>query len=286
MVSFLRGLDWDVFGMDTAAGHEQDARGLFVHPSYPLAPDFDLLVHCAYHVGGRQAIDNDKAALAYNLSLDSTMFDYAVQSGRVGHVLYFSSSAVYPVHLQNFGSTIRLEEGQAPPSPYLSDADYGYAKCVGEQLAINAVRNGLKVTVVRPFSGYGADQSLDYPFPSLLRQAMKPAPEVWGNKGQVRDWIHIDDAVRASYEATFNFVDAEPVNICTGVGTTMEEIIHMARQAAGIASGPYEITERRDKPMGVMHRVGSPTIMHQFYPPSAFRVPNILAGIELALSER
>src|SRR3954462_5685621 len=76
MVSFLRGLDWDVFGMDTADGHEQDARGLFVPPSYPLAPDFDLLVHCAYHVGGRQAIDNDKAALAYNLSLDSTMFDY------------------------------------------------------------------------------------------------------------------------------------------------------------------------------------------------------------------
>ena len=41
----------------------------------PLKTVYDLVVHCAFHVGGRAAIDGEPKLLARNLQLDSALFD-------------------------------------------------------------------------------------------------------------------------------------------------------------------------------------------------------------------
>ena len=229
---------------------------------------YDLVVHAAYHVGGRATIDGNPSVLALNLAVDANMFDWAVRTEQ-NHVLYFSSSAVYPVELQtgkilDTGYFRLKEEHACPHVPLLPDARYGWAKLTGEKLAQAAREQGLPVTIVRPFSGYGADQSTDYPFPSLVRRvlARENPVTVWGSGNQVRDWIHVSDVVRGSMAAVDDDIDV--VNLGTSTGTTMRELLDLTMEIVGY-NAPIE--PLRDKPDGVMERVADTERLDGIYIP-------------------
>lgn len=244
---------------------------------------YDLVVHCAYHVGGRAAIDGKNMNFAKNLQLDAAMFDWAVRSGQ-GRVLYFSSSAAYPVWLQNkcqegcdVGACqegpVRLTEDRIEyDQPDLPDANYGWAKLTGERLAADARKSGLRVTVVRPFSGYGADQSLDYPFPSIVARAARGDLTVWGPKGQSRDWIHVRDVVLGSLAVAEAGTEL-PVNLGTGRAVEMGQLAGLVYQSteAGSMLSSDEIqklvTYDESKPTGVFFRVADTARLNQFYTP-------------------
>jgi len=251
--------EWDLV-------EHRDALDVFRHDD---APRFDLVVHCAYHVGGRAAIDREPRLLAKNLELDAAMFDWAVRTGQP-RVLYFSSSAAYPIGLQDGGPDSRaLREGdigfdgQAAGRP---DARYGWAKLSGEQLARAAGEAGVAVHVLRPFSGYGEDQDETYPFRAIMERARRREDPfvVWGPGTQVRDWIHIDDIVAAVF-AVIEADERRPVNLCTGRGLSMLELAALACAEVG-----YEpaFAPRPDAPTGVMFRVGDPARMLEFHAPA------------------
>jgi nucleoside-diphosphate-sugar epimerase len=248
----LDGRGYDVNGVDLVDAF--DCREVFESGSYR----YDLVVHCAYHVGGRKAIDSEPRLLAKNLELDARMFDWAITTGQ-RRVLYFSSSAAYPVELQTLDWAARLTETDIDLDDVAQpDARYGWAKLTGEQLARAAGDSGLPVHVVRPFSGYGEDQSFDYPFPSIIDRAQAGDYMVWGPPGQTRDWIHIDDVVAGALAV----VDAdlrEPVNLCTGIPTEMGQLMRLA------AGKDVRVEYQPGRPTGVMYRVGDPTRMHEVY---------------------
>ncbi len=263
---------------------------------------YDLAVPAAYMVGGRAAIDGTNTNFMANLTLDAELFRMAVRT-KQKRVLYFSSSAAYPVAYQtkSWVDTHRATPGQKPRQDYVRlrendidlemgqdcwenaptypDANYGWAKLMGERLAEDARRNGLAVTVVRPFSGYGEDQSLDYPFPSIVARARTGDLSVWGPPGQCRDWIHVDDVVRGSL-AVVDSGTTDPVNLCTGVATEMGELAQKIRGYAGNWDNfPRGATYLEDRPTGVFYRVGDPTRMLQYYTPEV----TIEEGIRRAL---
>lgn len=276
MVAELEARGWDVEAADIRSG--LDARDLFRHET----ERFDLVVHCAFHVGGRAAIDGEPRLLARNLELDALLFDWAVRTGQ-GRVLYFSSSAAYPVYLQDDHNTARvLQEGDIRLDRFTigrPDARYGWAKLTGEQLAEAARLSGLDVMVVRPFSGYGEDQDDTYPFRAIVERARRREDPfvIWGPGTQVRDWIHIDDVVAGSLALVEAGVD-EPVNLCTGVGTSMLELARMCCAEVG-----YEptFTPLVDKPTGVAYRVGDPARFHQHWQPKV----DLVEGVRRALAE-
>lgn len=251
---------------------------------------YDLVVHCAFHVGGRAAIDGVNTNFLKNLQLDSAMFEWAVRT-KQKRVLYFSSSAAYPVGMQSEeavreGYARPLKEVDCPPMSswgdfnWLPDSNYGWAKLTGERMAQDARLSGLPVTVVRPFSGYGEDQSLDYPFPSIVQRAKTGDLSVWGPPGQTRDWIHVDDVVRGALSVVESGTE-DPVNLCTGVGTEIGELAQMISVAAGWYPGEHEPTYLTDKPTGVFYRVGDPTRMLQYYTPTV----SLKEGIRRALAD-
>jgi nucleoside-diphosphate-sugar epimerase len=237
---------------------------------------FDLVVHCAYHVGGRKGIDGNRSSLAKNLALDATLFDWAVRT-KQQHVLYFSSSAVYPVELQiQPGRRLREDDGGPDHSEQSGpDADYGWAKLIGERTARNAIELGVPVTVVRPFSGYGKDQSEDYPFRAFLERAMRREDPfvIWGNANQARDWIHVDDVVNSALAVVDHDHEmwqqgrAVPttVNLCTGRATSMQELAAEICRTAGYEP-QYQVD--REAPMGVFYRVGDPSKMECYFTPT------------------
>ena len=259
MVDELEHQGAKVFTCDIKAGDNM----LEILPQ--LTERFDLVVHLAYHVGGRQAIDGSPMNLAANTMLDAVLFDWALRT-KQKRVLYFSSSSAYPILYQSDRSNIKLMEKSIVYGAALEpDANYGWAKLTGERMAYAAIASGLRVFIVRPFSGYAADQGDDYPFPSLLKRARerKNPFEIWGNAEQTRDWIHITDVVKGSLAVVRQEVD-EPVNLCTGIGTSMAELAIMMGKEIGFTPN---IKVLEGMPMGVHYRVGDPTLMLQVYHP-------------------
>jgi len=227
---------------------------------------FDLAIHLAAVVGGRLTIERNPMAVAQDLEIDAAFWRYAVES-RPGHVVSFSSSAAYPVHLQSDSHHVVLRESHLDFSSELGmpDLSYGWAKLTNEYLGILAHQNyGLKVASYRPFSGYGEDQSLSYPFPSICKRAVLHNPNedftVWGSGLQGRDFIHISDVVEAVMSTYSDMVDGSSVNLSTGVLTTFKDLAEMFLRELGIDS---KVVADPTMPSGVFARVGSAELLHE-----------------------
>ena len=99
----------------------------------------------------------------------------------------FSSSASYPISLQTKNSyrPLKEEDINLYKSIKLPDLTYGWAKLTCEYLAkIAFEKYNLKSVCYRPFSGYGEDQDLSYPFPSICKRVIENKNSkiinVWG----------------------------------------------------------------------------------------------------------
>jgi nucleoside-diphosphate-sugar epimerase len=262
----------EITGIDLVNGKE--VRHFFATDT----TQFDIVIHLAAIVGGRMTIEGNPLSVASDLAIDADMFQWALRT-RPKHIVYFSSSAAYPIFLQRLEYKQKLREVDINLEHIRTpDFTYGWAKLSGEMLASYARAEGLKVTVLRPFSGYGADQALDYPFPSFIERAKRKADpfEVWGRGTQVRDFVHIDDVVGATFAAVIN--DVKVMNICSGRPTSFIELAEMVMlQAAYLAP----IKNNLDAPIGVEYRVGDPTRMLEVYEPKI----SLEEGIALALAE-
>jgi UDP-glucose 4-epimerase len=253
-------LPYVAYGIDIANGH--DALDFFRE----VDEHVDLVLHLAAVSPHRAAIDGRALSVgAGNLALDAALFEWAART-RPGRVVYFSSSAAYPVGLQD-GNTIggleetdiRFAENGEP------DAIYGWVKLTGERLADAYRAQGGTVTVVRPFSGYGEDQSDQFPFGAFRDRALRREDPftIWGDGEQVRDFVHVDDVVGATLAAVEQGVDG-PLNICTGVGTSMRELAELFAATAGYRA---EFELHPEQPTGVAYRVGDPSRLHEVYVP-------------------
>jgi nucleoside-diphosphate-sugar epimerase len=266
MQSHLLAAGWSVVGVDLKDGH--DCRDLF-RWSRRFSPD--LVVHCAAVVGGRAMIDGEPLRLmTEDLSIDAEMFAWALEA-RPKRIIYFSSSAAYPVAAQRPGPIERLREDMIDPALIgAPDQTYGWVKLTGERLAEEANRAGIRTHVFRPFSGYGSDQDDTYPFPAIIRRALAHDPsepfEVWGDIDSCRDWVHIDDIVGCVLTA-IEADDIGPMNICTGIATSFAQLAEMALTACGRWDEDSEVIGNLDKPAGVFCRVGDPRRMQRIYTP-------------------
>ena len=148
--------NWNIIGVDKKNGGD-DCRFFFKHWDKQV----DLVIHLAAIVGGRESIEGRPLAVADNFSIDSEFFQWCLRT-KPKKVVYFSSSAAYPISLQTPERHVKLSEGMSAwEHARMPDMTYGASKLIGEYLA-SFVDN---VYIFRPFSGYGTDQDLTYPFP-------------------------------------------------------------------------------------------------------------------------
>lgn len=251
----------DLVTIDIVPGEYTDIVGDCRDYFKANTPVFDLVVHCAAIVEGRNAIDNEPIRVATNLSIDSDFFNWAVRTGQK-RLVTFSSAAAYPIALQQ--SENKLVETMVDLKNFKeADNTYGFAKLAVELLAEKAREEGIEVFVFRPLSCYGEDQSSDYPFSSFIKRIKNRENPfvIWGDGEQVRDWIHNEDLINAIFAAIENKVYG-PVNLCTGIGTSMNEITQMMFDISGYHP---EVEHQLDKPIGVRYRVGDPAKMNEFY---------------------
>lgn len=252
--------DHDIVGVDLKDG--DDCRDFFKQN-----PDtyFDLVIHLAAIVGGRLTIEGNPLAVADDLSIDSELMQWCLKT-KPGRVIYFSSSAAYPIKLQKLEDQYKLKETDINLADCSTpDMTYGWAKLTGEFCLQYLEQAGIKVNVFRPFSGYGTDQDLDYPFPSYIRRgALKLDPfEIWGDGTQVRDFIHMQDIVDAVDEAIKQDIRGA-VNLGSGIATSFNELQQMVCRQVGYTP---EVDHKLTAPVGVMYRCCDPSKMLSFYKP-------------------
>ena len=232
-----------------------DVRDYLRRWSSDGGPGFGDVIHLASIVGGRTKIEKDPVSVAADYAIDSDLFLWATKA-RPDRLLYASSSAAYPIRLQDETGPVALKEDFINFDGSLGQPDmtYGWAKVTGEFLArLTAEHYGISTACVRPFSGYGEDQDLTYPVPAIAQRAARREDPlvIWGSGKQGRDFVHIDDCVEAMFLVLDRVSDGSGVNLGSGVLTTFEQV---AQTYADIAGYSPEIKALADKPMGVHAR--------------------------------
>lgn len=218
-------------------------------------PFFSEVYHLAAVVGGRAVlIEEDPMLVAANHVIDSLFFQWAVkQRKKIGRILYASTSVGYPKTLQERGVNRAMKESfldlQGGGTIGMPESIYGWVKLSGEYLAaLAAERYGMSVACVRPFSGYGEDQDLSYPIPSIAARAAKREDPlfVWGSGEQGRDFVYIDDFVSALRVALRKISDGRAVNIGTGTLTTFKEVARIMAELEGYGPEVRGLTEKAE----------------------------------------
>jgi nucleoside-diphosphate-sugar epimerase len=196
-----------------AAGYDVVGTEAFGLANAPFDPSqWDVIVHLAANIVNVD--DRLKGGMhAYaDLNLDYEMCSYVQEHPPKRAFVVMSSCAVdYP------------------------DDPYCIVKRTLEAMATTLYLRGVPVVVVRPFSGYGADQSTEYPFRAILERALRREDPltVWGSGYQIRDWLHIDDLTDAILWAAKGEHLGGPWEIGTGVGTPMAGLASMIAAAVG-----------------------------------------------------
>lgn len=266
----------DLTLIDIAEDHylkRVDARDFFREDN----TQYDMVWHMAGVIGGRKGIEGQPLSVAVDLSIDAEYYNWIART-KPERAVYMSSSAAYPTRLQERYAGFRetLHETDIDLARVENpDYTYGWSKLTGEYLA--QFVEDTKMFVFRPFSGYGGDQALDYPFPSFIDRAKRRADpfDIWGDGKQTRDFIHIKDMVDCMLTAINEDIQG-PTNIGWGRPTSFNDLADLVTSAAGYSP---EYNHIINNPVGVDYRVCDNSKMLEFYTPKI----TLEDGIELAL---
>ncbi len=219
----VRGLD------DLSTGEPQSVSGmLFTRGDVNDRPKLWTLmqdVDCVYHLAARVLVaesvlyprEYNAVNVGGTVSLMEAMRDVGVK-----RVVFISSGAVYG---DQAVQPLREDATPDPHSPYAVSklaAEY-YIRTIGQLWGIETVS-------LRVFNAFGPGQHIppSHPpvIPNMLRQAVGQGTIVVHGQGkQTRDFVYVDDVVRAMVAAaTAPRVDRQVVNIGSGAETSISEL--------------------------------------------------------------
>lgn len=157
------------------------------------------------------------------------LLNHAVRSG-VKKVVFVSSGGTV------YGRPVRL-----PIDEYhLTDpmSSYGIVKLAIEKyLELYRQLHGIDYSVVRLSNPYGERQRTDASQGAVavfLGKVLRGEPlEIWGDGSVVRDYIHVSDVTRALMAAAAYAGEERLLNIGSGQGTSLNELMDLIGQATG-----------------------------------------------------
>ena len=147
-------------------------------------------------------------------------------------VVYASSSSVYgnPKKIP-----INEDDDRKPINPYAE------TKLDGEVLAKKYSEMGVKVIGLRYFNVFGKRQSKEYAgviklFLHNIQQ--KKSPKINGDGLQTRDFVHIDDVVRANIFAMDSDINHKFFNVGSGSSISILDLANLIIGASGLSLKP------------------------------------------------
>ena len=189
----------------------------------------DAVFHLAAITSVPYSIKHPEITYEVNINGTKNLLEACLHKD-IERLIYLSTCAVYgePEYLP-----VDEKHPTNPISPYAESKLKAEQACMEFQEAYS-----LKTTVLRPFNIYGSRQRNDWyggviaNFIERLREG-KP-PLIYGDGKQTRDFIYIDDAVRA-FMTALNNDDAvgRTFNIATGIPTSINRLAQLLIELLG-----------------------------------------------------
>ncbi len=191
-------------------------------------------VDCVYHLAARVSVPE---SVLYPREYNSTNVSgtvaimEAMRDAGITRVVLASSGAVYG---EQQVEKVHEKLLPHPASPYAASklAAESYVRTIGQLWNIETVS-------LRIFNAYGPGQAVPPTHPPVIPQFMRQILEggslvIHSGGEQIRDFIYVDDVVEALYAAaTAEGINRQVINIGTGVGTNIVDLIKVIEQVAG-----------------------------------------------------
>ena len=181
-------------------------------------PQVDAIMHLAAIASVVESIDNPIFVNDVNITGTLNILEFC-RKKKIKKLVFTSSAAIYGDYEKNITEI----------SPTIPTTVYGSTKLTGEQYCkIYSNLFGINTTILRPFNIYGPRQNNAYAgviskFMDRLNENKNPI--IFGNGRQTRDFIHVDDVVRAFYYALkFKKTKFTVFNLATGKSTSINEL--------------------------------------------------------------
>ena len=195
-----------------------------------LVGDIDGVFHEAALASVQQSFSMSDEYIDVNVSGTENIFKLAKEYDF--KVVYASSSSVYgnPKKVP-----INEDDDRKPINPYAQ------TKLEDEYLAKQYSENGVKVIGLRYFNVFGKRQSKEYAGVIKLflhRIQQKKSPKINGDGLQTRDFVHIDDVVKANILAMDSDINHKFFNVGSGSPITILDLANMIINASGLSLKP------------------------------------------------
>jgi UDP-glucose 4-epimerase len=189
----------------------------------------DMVFHLAARPSVPASVADPRGSARVNLDGTLNVLEAARDCG-VRKVVFSSSCAVY-------GSARPPVKESAPPAPM---SPYAVQKLAAEHYCRNFHElYGVRTVSLRYFNVFGPrqDPSSQYAavVPVFFRDLLaKGRATIFGDGAQTRDFIFVDDVVRANLlAAEKGAADGTVLNIATGRGTSVNELAHLISRITG-----------------------------------------------------
>jgi GDP-L-fucose synthase len=220
----------------------------------------DVLIHAAAYYGGIGINVNEPASLYYrNLVMGANLME-AARLTKVAKVVNIGTACSYPGYLEG-----HLKEDDLWSGPcHASVVNYGLTKkmlavqgqAYKKQFGLNSIHLIL-TNLYGPGDSYNPDRS--HVVAALVRKWVEadlnkaPSVEVWGTGKAIREFIYVEDCADAIVLAAEKYNDAAmPLNIGTGIGTSIRELAETVHNVSGYQG---KMTWNTDKPDGAPLKV-------------------------------
>ena len=205
-----------------------------------LVADFapEALLHLAAESHVDRSIEGPAAFIQTNIvgtyTLLETVRDYSTTTSRPCRVIHVSTDEVYG----SLGATGVFTEA----SPHRPNSPYAASKAAADHLARAWCRTfDLPVVITNCSNNYGPFQFPEKLIPLATLRALRGEPvPVYGDGRQVRDWLHVEDHVRALAEVLDRGRPGRTYNIGGSCEKTNLEVVRTVLKAVAKRSGADE----------------------------------------------
>jgi GDP-L-fucose synthase len=223
-----------------------------------LVKNVDIVIHLAANVGG----------IGYNQEFPGTLFHdnllmgvHLMEEARKAKVKKFvaiGTICAYP----KFTPVPFKEESLWDGYPEETNAPYGLAKkmLLVQSQAYRSQYNFNSIYLL-PVNLYGPGDNFNpkssHVIPALIKKFVdakntkKPSVEIWGTGKPTREFLYVEDAVKAIILATEEYNSSEPVNLGSSFEISIKELAQTVKKVVGYKG---KVSFNTDKPDGQPRR--------------------------------
>ncbi len=218
-----------------------------------LDPSIDYVFHLAAQSSGEISFEDPENDLKINTLGTLTLLNWSLNNG-IKKFIFTSSMNVYG----------QVEDRMISEKDYINpDSFYAVGKVASENYMRIYSDLGLNITVLRLFNVYGPGQNLHN-----LKQGMisiycaymhnNDPILVKGSLNRFRDFVYITDVIDAISQSMHHDLNFLILNVCTGVKTTVGDVISMMRNSS--SKSDYPITVLDGTPRDQFGIYGNPSL--------------------------